>query len=152
MLYVKPKKEALVIHEKAVAKYNDAFQKMERLGCLYDKRCDCVTLIHEIESLVNSIANRPKEFEKKSSEIQAAREKFRETEAYAVEAMDVAVKSGVSVAAGVAGGAAVAGIATCGYVDSYNFWNSIYRDGDINTVGGSCDKSGLGLARWRDFG
>ena len=27
MLYVKPKKEALVIHEKAVAKYNDAFEK-----------------------------------------------------------------------------------------------------------------------------
>lgn len=112
MLYVKPKKEALVIHEKAVAKYNVAFQKMEQLGShLYGKRCDCVTLIHEIESLVNSIANRPKEFEKKISEIQAAREKFHETETYAAEAMDAAVKSGVSVAAGIAGGAAVASIA-----------------------------------------
>lgn len=112
MLYAKPKKEALAIHERAVTKYNAAYQKMERVGGhLYDKRCDCVTLIQEIEFLVNSIANRPKEFEKKISEIQAAREKFRETETYVTEAMEAAVKSGVSVAAGVAGGAAVASMA-----------------------------------------
>ncbi len=112
MLYAKPKKEALAIHERAVTKYNATYQKMEQVGGrLYDKRCDCVTLIHEIEFLVNSIANRPKEFEKKISEIQAAREKFRETETYATEAMEAAVKSGVSVAAGVAGGAAVASMA-----------------------------------------
>lgn len=112
MLYAKPKKEALAIHERAVAKYNAAFQKMERLGGhLYDKRCDCVTLIHEIEFLVNSIANSPKEFEKKISDIQAAREKFRETEEYAKEAAKTAAKSGAGVAAGVAGGAAVASMA-----------------------------------------
>lgn len=112
MLYAKPKKEALAIHERAVAKYNAAFEKMEQLGGrLYDKRCDCVILIHEVERLVNSIANRPKEFEKKISEIQAAREKFRETETYAAEAVEAAVKSGVSVAAGAAGGAAVASMA-----------------------------------------
>lgn len=112
MLYAKPKKDALAIHERAVAKYNAAFQKMERLGNhLYDKRCDCVTLIHEIEFLVNSIANRPKEFDKKISDIQAAREKFRETADYAAEALDAAVKSGASVAAGSAGGVAVASMA-----------------------------------------
>ena len=112
MLYTKPKKEALTIHERAISKYNLAFQKMERLGgCLYEKRCDCVTLLHEIEFLVNSIANRPKEFEKKISEVQAEQKKFQETEAYAAEAMEAAVKSGISVAAGVAGGAAVASMA-----------------------------------------
>lgn len=112
MLYAKPKKDALAIHERAVAKYNAVFQKMERLGNhLYDKRCDCVTLIHEIEFLVNSIANRPKEFDKKISDIQAARDKFRETADYAAEALDAAVKSGASVAAGIAGGAAVASMA-----------------------------------------
>ena len=112
MLYAKPQNEALTIHEKAVAKYNAAFRRMEQMGGrLYDKRCDCVILIREIESLVNSIANRPKEFEKKISEIQAAREKFRETETYAVEAVDAVVKSGMSVVAGVAGGAAVASMA-----------------------------------------
>ena len=112
MLYSKPKKEALAIHEQAVSKYNLAFQKMERLGGrLYEKRCDCVTLFHEIELLVNSIANRPKEFEKKIAEVQAEQKKFQETESYAAEAMEAAVKSGISVAAGVAGGAAVASMA-----------------------------------------
>ena len=112
MLYAKPKQEALAIHERAVAKYNAAFQKMERVGNhLYNKRCDCVTLIHEIELLVNSIANHPKEFDKKISDIRAAREKFRETADYAAEAWDATVKSGASVAAGIAGGAAVASMA-----------------------------------------
>lgn len=111
MLYAKPKKEALAIHERAVTKYNAAYQKMERVGGrLYDKRCDCVTLIHEIEFLVNSIANSPKEFEKRISDIQAAQEKFRETEEYAKEAAKAAAKSGAGVATGVAGGAAVAGM------------------------------------------
>lgn len=112
MLYAKPKKEALAIHERAVSKYNTQYQKMEKLGRqLYEWRRGSVTLIHEIESLVNSIANRPKEFEKKISNIQAAREKFRETEAYAAEAVEAAVKSGAAVAAGLAGGVAVAGMA-----------------------------------------
>lgn len=112
MLYAKPKKEALAIHERAVSKYNDAFKKMNQLGeHLYAKRHDCVTLLHEIELLVNSIANHPKEFEKKISEIQAERKKFQDTEVYAEKAMDAAVKSGFSMAAGAAGGAAVASIA-----------------------------------------
>ena len=32
MLYAKPKKEALAIHERAVNKYNTQYQKMEKLG------------------------------------------------------------------------------------------------------------------------
>ena len=109
MLYTKPKKEALTIHERAISKYNLAFQKMEQLGgCLYEKRCDCVTLLREIEFLVTTIANRPKEFDKKISKIQAERESFRETETYAAEAINAAIKSGISVASGTAGGVATA--------------------------------------------
>ena len=112
MLYAQPKKEALAIHARAVEKYNSAFQDMEKLGNqLYEKRQNSVSLICEIEALVNSIANRPKEFDKKISDIRAAREKFQETEAYAAEALGAAVKSGASIAAGVAGGAAVASMA-----------------------------------------
>ena len=109
MLYTKPKKEALTIHERAVSKYNLAFQKMEQLGgCLYEKRCDCVTLLREIEFLVTTIANRPKEFDKKISKIQAERESFHKTETYAAEAINAAIKSGISVASGTAGGVAAA--------------------------------------------
>lgn len=112
MLYAKMKKEAFAIHERAVNKYNTQYQKMEKLGNqIYERRQDSITLIHEIEFLVNSIANRSKELDKKISDIHAAKEKFRETEVYAAEALEAAVKSRVAVAAGVAGGAAVASIA-----------------------------------------
>ncbi len=112
MLYEKPKKEALAIHERAVTKYNTALQQMEKLGSqLYEKRCHCVSLIQEVAFLVNSIANSPKEFDNKISKIQTAQETFKETETYAEEALEAAIKSGASVAAGVAGGAAVVSMA-----------------------------------------
>lgn len=107
MLYTKQKKEALAIHERAVSKYNIAIQKMKQLGeHLYEQRRDCVTCIYDVEFLVNSIANHPKEFAKKISEIQMEQKKFQATEAYAVDAM-----SNISVAAGIASGVAIASIA-----------------------------------------
>lgn len=112
MLYMKPKKEALAIHERAVKKYNASYQNMERLGNqLYNTRVNSVELIHKIELLVNSIANRPKEYDKRISDIRTAREKFNETEKYAEDAMKSVMQSGVGVAAGVAGGVAVASMA-----------------------------------------
>lgn len=112
MLYTKAKKEALSIYEHAVEKYNNTYQAMQETGSrLYSLRQDSVKLIQEIELLLNSIANKPKEFEKTISDIQAEQKKFRDAEEYAAEAMKAAVKSGISVAAGVAGGAAVASMA-----------------------------------------
>ena len=105
MLYTKAKKEALSIYEHAVEKYNNTYQTMQETGSrLYSLRQDSVKLIQEIELLLNSIANKPKEFEKTISDIQAEQKKFRDAEEYAAEAMKAAVKSGISVAAGVAGG------------------------------------------------
>ena len=41
MLYTKPKKEALAIHERAVNKYNTQYQTMEKLSTqLYERRQD----------------------------------------------------------------------------------------------------------------
>ena len=112
MLYTKAKKEALSIYEHAVEKYNNTYQTMQETGSrLYSLRQDSVKLIQEIELLLNSIANKPKEFEKTISDIQDEQKKFRDAEEYAAEAMKAAVKSGISVAAGVAGGAAVASMA-----------------------------------------
>ena len=112
MLYMNQKKEALEIHEKAVAKYNATYKKIEKLGQgLYHERCESIVLIEKIEDLVNSIANHPKEFEKTISEIQAEKAIFRNTEAYAREAQKNTFKSGMGVAAGIAGGVAVASAA-----------------------------------------
>lgn len=112
MLYSRPKNEAIAIHEKAVAKYNTAYEQIQKKGSqLYEERQDSLALIHEIEMLVSSISNSPKEFSSKLADIRAEREKFRQTEEYAKESMDAAIQSGAGVAAGVMGGAAVASMA-----------------------------------------
>lgn len=112
MFFTKAKKEALKIHERAVEKYNETYVKMQTEGeNLYRIRQKSLDLIEEIESLINSIANSPKDFEAKLESIREERMKFRKTEEYAKQAYDDAVKSGVSMAAGIAGGAAVASMA-----------------------------------------
>lgn len=112
MFFSKAKKEALKIHERAVEKYNETYVKMQTEGeNLYRIRQKSLELIEEIESLINSIANSPKDFEAKLENIREERMKFRKTEEYARQAYDDAVKSGVSMAAGIAGGAAVASMA-----------------------------------------
>lgn len=112
MFFSKAKKEALKIHERAVEKYNETYVKMQTEGeNLYRIRQKSLELIEEIESLINSIANSPKDFEAKLENMREERMKFRKTEEYARQAYDDAVKSGVSMAAGIAGGAAVASMA-----------------------------------------
>ncbi|WP_101909253.1 hypothetical protein [Marasmitruncus massiliensis] len=112
MLFSGAKKEAFAIHERAVSKYNTTLANVQK-KCeeLYVTRQQCVIKIEEIERLINSIANTPKEFECSLSLIKTERMKFRETESYAAEAYQNAIKSGVGVAASVGAGAAVASLA-----------------------------------------
>lgn len=112
MLFSGAKKEALAIHERAVSKYNVTITGVQK-KCeeLYITRQQSVIKIEEIESLINSIANTPKEFERSLLRIKTERMKFRETENYAAEAYQNAIRSGVGVAAGVGAGAAVASLA-----------------------------------------
>jgi len=112
MLYTKLKKDAIEIHEKAVKKYDATYNEMQkRCELLYNQRKTSIELILNIESLINSIANTPKEYEKITEKIRAEREQFRKTETYAKEAYDAAVASGVSITSGVAGGVAFASMA-----------------------------------------
>ena len=112
MLFAKAKKEALAIHERAVNKYNTFYVDFQR-ECerLYVLRQASIAKIKDIEALINSIANTPKEFETEISAMKAERAKFRHTEEYAAEAYRTALKTGAGVAAGVSAGAAVASMA-----------------------------------------
>lgn len=112
MFYKQTKKDALLIHENAVKKYNTEYQTTEKQGeALYQQRKEAQTLLGNIENLINSIANTPKDFSVSISRIQAEREMFCATEKYAEEALKSEIKSGVGIAAGVATGAAVASMA-----------------------------------------
>lgn len=112
MFFSKAKKEALQVHEKAVNRYNTTYVQVQTNGeSLYHTRKNSLDLVRDIEELVNSIANSPKEFKAQLEQVHAERMKFRKTEEYAKQAHDDAVKSGAGAAAGIAGGAAVASLA-----------------------------------------
>lgn len=101
MLYTETKKEAVKIHENAREKYNRVYHKAKGLGNrLYDKRCDSVLLIQEVEDLINSIANNPKEYHKKISDIHTEQLEFHEAEDYAKETLEEAVRVGRDIVIG----------------------------------------------------
>lgn len=106
------KKDALHVHEKAVSRYNASYDKM-RSACdrLHSARESCLSKITSVELLINSIANTPKDFDKKLGEIKQEVLKFHQTQEYVREAYKSAVKSGVSIVSGVAAGGAVATLA-----------------------------------------
>lgn len=112
MLNQELKKTALSIHEKARKNYNDAYDATAALGqALYDKRRESLGVIRNVELLVNSIANTPKEFESTLSKINAERTNFHNTEEYAKMSQSELTKTGVGGAAGIGTGAAVAALA-----------------------------------------
>lgn len=112
LLNLDRKKRALEIHQRAVDKYNSTYEKLQNSGNrLYMKRKDAILLIEDIEKLINSIANTPKEFETTLGKIRAERDQFSSTDSYAEEAYKSTLKAGVGMAAGVGGGAAIAGMA-----------------------------------------
>lgn len=115
MLSSKIKKEALAAHKKALDEYNEAIVDAQyRCEELYNSRQESIEAIDKIESLINSIANTPKEFEHILSRVYIERGKFRETEQYAAEAYNELLKSGIGTIAGVAGGATFASLAPTG--------------------------------------
>ncbi|MCH5192429.1 MAG: hypothetical protein J1F11_00605 [Oscillospiraceae bacterium] len=106
------KKDALAIHKKEVDKYDSAYQTMmTSCDTLYRERVSAVICIEKVGELINSIANTPKDFEQKIQRIYMERDKFKETESYAKEAMESNVKSGVGVMSAIGAGGAFAGMA-----------------------------------------
>nr|WP_300848586.1 hypothetical protein [uncultured Acetatifactor sp.] len=112
MFYSKYKKQVLEDYGKVIAEYNDFYGKTQReVQRLYERRRISIELIRKIEDLVNSIANRPKEYNIITQKIDFEREKFHEKEEYAEQAYHEAKKAGINIAAGVASGTAVAAAA-----------------------------------------
>jgi hypothetical protein len=112
MLFQGTKKEALAIHKSAVEKYNNTITDVQKkCETLYVARQKSAVIIEEIEALVNSIANASKEFSRPLARVRTEKMRFRETEKYAAESYEAAVKSGGGVAAGVTAGGAIASMA-----------------------------------------
>lgn len=96
----------------AIAQYNDAYTTMNDNGAtLYRERTLAVDRIIQIEYLVNSIANRPKDFDTEIAEIKTQREAFVGVCEFAKQELESAKKSVLGAGAGVATGAAIVSVA-----------------------------------------
>lgn len=96
----------------AVDQYNDAHTIMNDNGAtLYRERTRAVDMIMHIEDLVNSIANRPKDFDTEIAEIQTHRESFVSVCELAKAELEAAKKSALGAGAGVGAGVAIVSVA-----------------------------------------
>ena len=95
--------------EQSVTDYNDAYTFMSDKGMqLYVERCRDIDLIDNIETLINSIANRPKEFDIEFEEINTNRSHFTESCEFANRELQAAREAASGAGAGLAAGATVA--------------------------------------------
>ena len=93
----------------SITEYNDAYTLMNDKGVqLYIERCRSLDSISFVESLVNSIANRPKSFDAEFEEISVHRKKFTESRDFAVRDLQEVRKAVTGAGAGRAAGASVA--------------------------------------------
>ena len=93
----------------SVTDYNDAYTLMSDKGMqLYVERCRDIDLIDNVEALVNSIANRPKEFDTEFEVIKTNRDHFTESCEFANRELQAAREAAGGAGAGLAAGATVA--------------------------------------------
>ncbi len=95
--------------KQSVTDYNDAFTLMNDKGIqLYVQRSRAVDVISNVETLVNSIANHPKEFDTEFAEIETNRKNFVESCEFADRELQAAREAAGGAGAGLAAGASVA--------------------------------------------
>lgn len=96
----------------AITEYNATYTLLNDHGTrLFYQRERAIDLIDIVESLINSIANHPKEFDADIEEIQINKKEFQDVCVFAKQELEAAQKSAMGVASGVAGGMAVASLA-----------------------------------------
>ena len=95
--------------QSSVTEYNDAYTIMNDAGVqLYVARSRAMDTIGFVESLINSIANRPKRFDTAFEEIRTNRKAFVDSCTFADHELQEARKAAAGAGAGLAAGASVA--------------------------------------------
>lgn len=95
--------------EESITEYNDAYTLMNDKGVrLFVERSRAVDSIDNVKNLINSLANRPKEFDTEFEMIDDARKKFKDTCEFAERELQDARQTAGGAGAGLAAGATVA--------------------------------------------
>lgn len=99
------------ILEASVTEYNTTYASFSDHGAkILNMRERSVDLLDNVENLINSVANHPKEFDAEFVDINVHKKHFKDICDYAKEELDAAQKSAMSAGAGIAGGMAVASL------------------------------------------
>ena len=132
------KKEALRIHKETLDKYDISYEVMKN-ACerLYDIRQNSVELIHFIQNVVNSIANKPKDYDTKLGKIGEELICFHETEEYGKEAYNASIKAGINILGGLATGMGVASMAPSALVSIATTFGTASTGTAIRTLSGA---------------
>ena len=98
--------------ERTNKKYNSIYEEVNRSGeALFKTRNEALKTIEDAEKLINSIARKPKEFEKDIQTVEISREKFQSALDFGLLQKKATEQSVGSAGAGIATGAAVASMA-----------------------------------------
>lgn len=98
--------------EKAIAVYNKEYNILSDTGiALFYQRKKTIDLIDNVEFLINSIANHPKEFDKKIKEIKVIKNNFKQICDFTKKELEQVQKSAFTAGVGVTGGLAVTSLA-----------------------------------------
>lgn len=137
MFNVELKKEALRIHEEALVRYNNSYEKMKN-ECenLYNVRGQAIKVIKMNQNVINSIANTPKEFDTTLGKIGKELTKFNDTEEYAKKAYNASVQAGINIAGGAAAGLGVASMAPTALMSIATTFGTASTGTAISTLSG----------------
>lgn len=109
---INKKKELDEELEKAVAVYNKEYNTLSDTGiALFYQRKKTIDLIDNVEFLINSIANHPKEFDKKIKEIKVIKNNFKQICDFTKKELEQVQKSAFTAGVGVTGGLAITSLA-----------------------------------------
>ena len=126
----------------SITDYNDAFTLMNDNGySLYLNRVRSLDLIENIETLINSIANHPKEFDKDFELIQADKASFTDACEFAEKDLQNARKAAEGAGASLAAGATVACMAPTAAMWVATTFGTSSKGVAISTLSGAAAKS-----------
>lgn len=106
------KKEALKECEKASKEYNERYEDtIKKTTQLYSSKERAVSILKNVDEYVQSLSNKPEEFQKLASEILVRRKKFEEE----LNDLKIESKKGDRVSQNIAGAGALAGVGVAAF-------------------------------------
>ena len=126
----------------SITDYNDAFTIMNDKGVqLFVQRSRALDTIAFVEDVVNSIANKPKEFETVFEEVENNRARFKDSCEFAEQELKAAREAAGGAGAGIAAGASVAFMAPTASMWIATTFGTASTGAAISTLSGAAAES-----------